>query len=63
MLDLTHYPRTPEADIKLLEEAGCDILYMPEVKDVYPENNTRKFDFGYLDRILGALNDLDTLME
>jgi pantoate--beta-alanine ligase len=50
--DLTHYPRTPEADIKLLEEAGCDILYMPEVKDVYPENDTRKFDFGYLDTIL-----------
>ena len=50
--DLTHYPRTPEADIKLLEEAGCDILYMPEVKDVYPENDSRQFDFGYLDTIL-----------
>ena len=50
--DLKHYPRTPEADIKLLEEAGCDILYMPEVNDVYPENDTRKFDFGYLDTIL-----------
>lgn len=51
-IDLTHYPRTPEADIKLLEEAGCDILYMPEVNDVYPENDTRIFDFGYLDIIL-----------
>lgn len=50
--DLTHYPRTPEADIMLLEEAGCDILYMPEVKDVYPENDGRKFNFGYLDTIL-----------
>lgn len=50
--DLKHYPRTPEQDIKLLEEAGCDILYMPEVKDIYPENDTRKFDFGYLDTIL-----------
>jgi len=50
--DLKHYPRTPEADIKLLEAAGCDILYMPEVSDVYPENDTRKFDFGYLDSIL-----------
>lgn len=54
--DLKHYPRTPEADIKLLEAAGCDVLYMPEVKDIYPENDIRKFDFGYLDTILeGAL--------
>lgn len=50
--DLTHYPRTPDADIKLLEDAGCDVLYMPEVRDVYPENDNRKFDFGYLDVIL-----------
>ena len=45
--DLTHYPRTPEADIKLLEDAGCDILYMPATNDVYPENDTRIFNFGY----------------
>lgn len=50
--DLKHYPRTPEADIKLLEDAGCDILYMPEVSDVYPENDIRQFDFGYLDTVL-----------
>ncbi len=50
--DLTHYPRTPEADIKLLEDAGCDILYMPDVQDVYPENDNRTFNFGFLDTIL-----------
>lgn len=50
--DLKHYPRTPETDIKLLEDAGCDILYMPDVSDVYPENDNRAFDFGYLDTIL-----------
>lgn len=50
--DLKHYPRTPEADILLLEAAGCDVLYMPEVKDIYPENDIRKFGFGYLDTIL-----------
>jgi pantoate--beta-alanine ligase len=50
--DLIHYPRTPDADIKLLQEAGCDVLYMPEVGDVYPKNDNRIFNFGYLDSIL-----------
>lgn len=50
--DLKHYPRTPDADIALLEAAGCDVLYMPEVSDVYPEKDTRVFNFGYLDTIL-----------
>lgn len=50
--DLTHYPRTPDEDIAMLMAAGCDILYMPEVNDVYPENDKRKFNFGYLDTIL-----------
>jgi pantoate--beta-alanine ligase len=50
--DLAHYPRTPDADIAMLEAAGCDVLYMPEVNDVYPEKDTRVFNFGYLDTIL-----------
>lgn len=50
--DLKHYPRTPESDSKLLEEAGCDILYMPEVNDIYPKKDSREFNFGYLDTIL-----------
>jgi pantoate--beta-alanine ligase len=50
--DLLHYPRTPENDIKLLDEAGCTILYMPEIKDVYPEKDERVFNFGFLDSIL-----------
>jgi len=50
--DLTKYPRTPSQDKDLLESAGCDILYMPDVKDVYPENDGRTFDFGYLDTVL-----------
>ena len=54
--DLAKYPKTPTEDIKLLEDAGCDILYMPTVDDVYPKNDTKHFNFGYLDTILeGAL--------
>jgi pantoate--beta-alanine ligase len=50
--DLERYPRTPEADICLLEEAGCDAVFMPAVKEIYPKKDKRVFDFGDLDKIL-----------
>lgn len=50
--DLERYPRMPEKDAAMLEKAGCHLLYMPEVTDVYPEPDTRVFDFGHLDKIL-----------
>jgi len=34
--DLERYPRTPERDAALLEEAGCDLLFLPEVETLYP---------------------------
>lgn len=50
--DLERYPRMPEKDAAMLEKAGCHLLYMPEVKDIYPEPDTRLFDFGHLDKVL-----------
>ena len=50
--DLKRYPRTPEADCKLLEEAGCDIVFMPTEQEIYPEPDTRVFDFGQLDKVM-----------
>ncbi len=50
--DLDRYPRMPEEDLKLLEEAGCDAVFLPNVEEIYPTNDTRIFDFGYLDTIL-----------
>ena len=50
--DLARYPRTPEADIKMLEDAGCDILFMPSVDEIYPKTDTRVFDFGAVDKVL-----------
>jgi pantoate--beta-alanine ligase len=50
--DLERYPRTPQADTRLLEEAGCDAVFMPSVEEIYPEKDERVFDFGYLDKIL-----------
>ncbi len=35
--DLEKYPRIPEKDIILLEKAGCQVLYMPAVGEIYPD--------------------------
>ena len=50
--DLRHYPRTPEADARLLEEAGADFVLMPSVEEIYPEEDTRIFDFGQIDKVM-----------
>lgn len=50
--DLKNYPRTPEADLRLLEEVGADYVFMPSVKEVYPEPDTRTFDFGMIDKVM-----------
>jgi pantoate--beta-alanine ligase len=34
--DFAHYPRTPTQDAKMLEDAGCDLMFMPEVGEIYP---------------------------
>lgn len=50
--DLEGYPRMPEKDCALLEQAGCDVVFMPSVEEMYPQPDTRQFDFGTLDKVL-----------
>ncbi len=50
--DLRNYPRTPEKDLALLTEAGADIVFMPSVEEIYPEPDTRQFDFGEIDKVM-----------
>ena len=50
--DLRRYPRTPEADARLLEAAGADFVLMPPVEEIYPEPDTRQFDFGAVDKVM-----------
>lgn len=50
--DLRNYPRTPEADCAVLEAAGADIVFMPSVEEIYPEPDTRQFDFGMVDKVM-----------
>jgi pantoate--beta-alanine ligase len=51
--DLDKYPRTIEADIELLAAVGCQILFLPEVEEIYPKDLvTPDFDFGHLDKTM-----------
>lgn len=50
--DLERYPRMPEKDAQMLEKAGCNLLFLPDVSEIYPEPDTRTFEFGELDKVL-----------
>ena len=50
--DLKHYPRNLKSDLALLEPTGCHLVFAPEPEEIYPEPDTRKFNFGYLERVM-----------
>jgi pantoate--beta-alanine ligase len=50
--DLVKYPRTLEADMALLREAGCDAVFAPSAQEMYPEQDTTAYDFGMLDKVM-----------
>lgn len=43
--DLKNYPRTLEADCKVLEECGADYVLAPSVEEMYPTPDTRQFEY------------------
>jgi len=51
-IDLEKYPRPWEQDCRLLADAGCDVLFAPEVNTMYEQKSIVTFDFGTLDKIL-----------
>jgi len=50
--DLEKYPRPVENDIRLLQEAGCDVLFHPEVTEMYGTGEKWHLDLGHLDEVL-----------
>jgi pantoate--beta-alanine ligase len=65
--DLEKYPRTIEADIRLLETAGCDVVFIPEISEMYSPKELelkalgiedrswtqgKTVDFGNLDKVM-----------
>lgn len=48
--DFEKYPQTLENDLKLLEKAGVDAVYVPKAIDIYPEGlKSKHYDFDGLD--------------
>src|SRR5579864_8221052 len=52
--DYAHYPRTPTRDESMLADAGCNLMFMPDVAEIYPNGSERatRVDVPSLSRIL-----------
>jgi len=52
--DFAHYPRTPKEDAGMLAAAGCSLMFMPEVTEIYPHGSERatRVEVPGLSRIL-----------
>ena|SRR5829696_1039334 len=46
--DLARYPRDPDRDLGLLREAGVDVVFMPDVTEVYPPGFSSFVEVGQI---------------
>lgn len=56
--DLSTYPRTEDADAGLLEQEGVDVMFAPDVQEIYPEGGDEGyvFDLGRVAEVMeGAM--------
>jgi len=52
--DFARYPVTIDKDIRMLEAAGCDLLFLPDEQEVYPDGppTGSHYDLGFLETVL-----------
>ncbi len=68
--DFSRYPKTLNSDLEKLKKVNCDIVYTPEVNDLYEKDEkVKEFDFGKLASIMegkfriGHFNGMATIVE
>jgi pantoate--beta-alanine ligase len=49
--DLDKYPRMPEKDMEMIKHC-CDVVFLPNNEEMYPEKPSEEYDFGHLDKVL-----------
>lgn len=56
--DLLRYPRTVETDLQMLTGhlRENDFVFIPAVEEIYPEPDTRRFEFGDIERVMEGLH-------
>lgn len=52
--DFQKYPKTVDQDVYLLEKTGADVLFLPDVTEIYPQGTApaKHYDLGYLETVL-----------
>jgi pantoate--beta-alanine ligase len=69
--DLKNYPRNIERDFQMLQSVSCNMVFIPDEKEIYPDENSKKtpFDFGYIASIMegkyrpGHFNGVGTVVK
>jgi len=54
--DFNHYPRNLEKDLDIIASLPVDLVFAPGVSEIYPEPDTRVFDFGRLENTMEGLH-------
>ena len=68
--DYNKYPQRIEQDIKIIKKTNCKVVFIPTLKEMYPQKITsKKYNFGNLDNCLegnyrpGHFNGVATIIE
>jgi len=50
--DFIHYPKTLQSDLEMLGNAGCDLVFVPDVGEMYPGNEEKYYDLGFIETVM-----------